>query len=141
MKSSDGIELAQALIDWLEGRIKKGSPRELQARRLLAHLLRYQDPLVKTLRGSLADAVDPEGQGPVQLSLNRKRGRQRKVNPLHIAIFVHRRMHERGEFESAVKEAMTKFKVSRGTVTDAWKQCRQRVEHMAEVVAAERTRI
>jgi len=141
MKSSDGIELAQALIDWLEGRIKRGSPRELQARRLLAHLLRYQDPLVMTLRWSLADAVDPEGQGPVQLSINRKRGRQRKANPLHVAIFIRRERRPREKFDSIVERAMAKFNLSRGTVTDAWKQCRQRVERMAEVVEAHRARI
>ena len=141
MKSSNGFEFAQALIDWLEGRIKKGSPRELQARRLLAHLLRHQDPLVKYLRWSLADAVDPEGQGSVQLSINRKRGRQRKANPLHVAIFIHREMKKRGEFDSVLKRAMAKFKASHGTVTAAWKQYRQHVERMAEVVAAHRTRI
>jgi hypothetical protein len=53
----------QALIEWLRGDIRKGSRRELQARRTLARMLRSERPLDLGLRFILADAVDPDGEG------------------------------------------------------------------------------
>jgi hypothetical protein len=52
-----------ALREWLGARTKKGSARDLQARRTLAQMLRSSKPLDEGTRLILADAVDPDGEG------------------------------------------------------------------------------
>jgi hypothetical protein len=58
MKSSDDSEIdLSAPSAWFAGRIKKGSPRESQARRALLWMLRESD-LEGGLRRLLIEAVD-----------------------------------------------------------------------------------
>jgi hypothetical protein len=124
----DGIELdlddSLALADWLRGNTKKGSARDLQARRVLARMLRSSEPLEMVVRLILADAVDPDGVGGLQLSLKRKLGRRRQINHLDVAAYVYKRKKAGVKAESAINEAMTKFNVGRSTVTGAWSKWR-----------------
>src|SRR6516162_2635852 len=55
-----------ALVEWLRVGTKKGSARDLQARRMLARMLRSSEPLDQGTRLILADAVDPDGEGGLQ---------------------------------------------------------------------------
>jgi hypothetical protein len=119
----DGLK---ALSAWLSGRIKTGSPRELLARRTMALMLRDADANAGLCR-ALADAVDPDGKGAVQLFLKRKRGYPR-ADDSHIAVFLYEERKRLGKHKLAVKEAMTRFGVSHGTVDSAWRKWRPRIE-------------
>jgi hypothetical protein len=118
----------QALIEWLRGDLRKGSTRDLQARRTLARMLASSKPLDPGLRFILADAVDPDGEYGLQLSLKRKPGRPGRVNERHVAAYVYQKKNAGMKLESAVKEAMTKFNVSRSTVLGAWSEWRPDIE-------------
>src|SRR5262249_10081208 len=114
----------QALGEWLRG-VKQSSPRELQARRTLARMLRSEHPLDRGLRLALADAVDPDGVGVHRLILKRKPGRRRKVSDQVIADFVRRKRQSGEKFRSAVGEAMSEFNASHGKVTSAYRKWRR----------------
>jgi hypothetical protein len=124
----------QALLEWLRGDIRKRSPRELQARRTLARMLRSERPLDLGLRFILADAVDPDGEGGKQLLLKRKPGRPRRIIQQHVAAFVYQRHTVEGVlWESAVSEAMEKFSCKRGTVTGAWRNWQKHIERQPQL--------
>jgi hypothetical protein len=125
----------KALIEWLKGESKKGTPRDLQARRTLARALRSSLPLDPGLRFVLAEAVDPDGEDEVRLFLERKRepGRQLRLNKCKIAVFIWRQRQAGTPWESAVRLAMKEFRCSRGTVTGAWKEWRRFIERHPDV--------
>jgi hypothetical protein len=138
---ADGIKFdpddIQALIEWLQGRIGKRSPRELQARRMLALMFRTRTINVDGwLCRILADAVDPDRENVVQVSLKRgKAGRPRRFEDYHIAVFVCEERERLRKHKLAVEEAMTKFGVSRGKVDGAWKKWRSYVEENSKLYA------
>jgi hypothetical protein len=134
--TADDIEFEpddiQALGEWLRG-VKQLPPRELQARRTLARMLRYAKPLNLGLRWVLADAVDPDGEGVHRLILKRKPGQQRKISDQAVAVFVHRKRQSGEKFRLAVEQAMTEFNVSHGKVTSAYKKWRPHIERNPEL--------
>jgi hypothetical protein len=128
MKSSDNSEIdLSALKEWFWGRIKRGSPRELQARQALLWMLR-DSPLDGGLRALLTEAIDPDGDSAVQLCLQRRRGRPQRINDYRIAVFVYRQRQSGQKYRLAVEEAMTEFKASRGKVTSAYRKWRPHIE-------------
>jgi hypothetical protein len=138
---ADGIKFdpddIQALIEWLQGRIRKRSPRELQARRMLALMFRTRTINVDGwLCRILADAVDPDRENVVQVSLKRgKPGRPQRIEDYHIAVFVCEERKRLRKHKLAVEEAMTKFGVSRGKVDGAWKKWRSYIEENSKLYA------
>jgi hypothetical protein len=119
-----------ALVERLRVRTKKGSARDLQARRTLARMLRSSEPLEVGVRFLLADAVDPDRlSGAVTMpELKRKRGRPGRFNKLHIAAFIYQRVKAGVPVESAVKEAEDKFGVGSSTAYNAWSEWRPYIE-------------
>ena len=117
-----------ALVEWLRVGTKKGSARDLQARRMLARMLRSSEPLDQGTRLILADAVDPDGEGGLHLCLKRKRGRRRQFNKRRIAAFIYQRTKAGVSVESAVKEAEQKFAVGSSTAYSAWSEWGPRIE-------------
>jgi hypothetical protein len=120
----------QALIEWLvRGELRKGSPRELQARRTLTRMLRSEPERdLWGLRFILADAFDPDGEGGQRLFLKRTPGRRRRINDRHVAAYIYQRKQAGVKLESAVKEVTTKFNVSRSTAIGAWTKWRPYIE-------------
>lgn len=125
----------QALIEWLRGELRKGSPRELRARRTLARMLRSERPLDLGLRFILADAVDPDGEGAQRLLLKRKRGRPQRINHRRVAAFLYQRTKAGESWEAAVHATMDEFRCARGTVTGAWSKWRGHIERHPETFA------
>jgi hypothetical protein len=123
----------RALFEWLKGDTREGSARDLQARRTLARVLRSSKPLDFGLRLILAEAVDPDGEDNVRLFLKRKPGRPQAFNERHIAVFIYQRTEADLKLESAVKEAMTKFNASHGTVTKAWSKWKPHIKRDPEL--------
>ena len=123
----------QALLEWLRADTRRGSPRELQARRTLARMLRSSKPLAPGLRFILAEAVDPDGEDGTQLLLKRKQGRPRRINQRHVAAFIYQKTKAGVSVESAVKEAEDKFGVGSSTAYDAWAKWRPDFERDPEL--------
>ena len=138
---ADGIKFdpddIQALIEWLQGRIGKRSPRELQARRMLALMFRTKTVTVDGwLCRILADAVDPDRENVVQVSLKRgKQGRPQRIEDYPIAVFVYEERKRLRKHKLAVEQAMTKFGVSRGKVDGAWRKWRSYIEENPKLYA------
>ena len=99
-----------------------------RAQRTLAQMFRSRTVTVDgELCRLLADAVDPGGKGPVQLSLKRrKRGRPQKINDYDIAVYVREKRKSGWDYTPAVEEAMDEFKLSHGTVTAAVKKFKRK---------------
>jgi len=123
----------QALIEWLRADSRKGSARDLQARRTLARMLRSSKPLDPGVRFILAEAIDPDGEDDVRLFLKRKPGRRRRVNERHVAAFIYQRTKDGVSVESAVKEAEGKFAVKSSTVYSAWSKWRPHIKRDPEL--------
>jgi hypothetical protein len=119
-----------ALVERLRVRTKKGSARDLQARRTLARILRSSEPLEVGVRFILADAVDPDRlRGAVTMpEFKRKRGRPQRISDFNIAAFVYRKRQSGQKYRLAVEEAMTEFKASRSKVTSAYRKSRPDIE-------------
>jgi hypothetical protein len=118
----------------LRGDITKGSPRDLQARRTLARMLRSED--VGLIR-ILADAIDPDnaGSGWIGRLIMQRRGpgRRRRVEQRRIAAFVYQRTKAGVPVESAVKEAEDKFGIKSSTAYAAWSKWRPHIERNPEM--------
>jgi hypothetical protein len=109
----------KAAREWLRGEVRKGSLRDLQARRTLARMLRSDPPDVGLLF-ILADAIDPDGEGGQRLFLKRKPGHPRRINQRHVASFIYQKTKAGASWKAAVQEAMNEFRCARATVTAAW---------------------
>src|SRR5262249_20857201 len=99
----------------------------------LARMLRSSKPLDPGVRFILAEAIDPDGEDDVRLFLKRKPGRRRRVNERHVAAFIYQRTKAGVKLESAVKNAMTEFNVSRSTALGAWSEWRPHIEQNPEL--------
>jgi hypothetical protein len=72
----------------------------------------------------LADAFDPGGEGPVRLSLQRrKRGAPQKISDERIADYVRDLMKSGTKYTVAVEDAEVEFHVKRSKITGACKKC------------------
>jgi hypothetical protein len=118
----DDLDAVEA---WLRGDTRKGSPRDLQARRTLEQMLRGlpYDGLLDVLAAAVKDG---------RLVMRRKRGRRQK-DAYSIAAFVYQRTKAGVRVESAVKEAEDKFGVKSSTVYSAWSRWRPFIEQMMKL--------
>ena len=118
------------VISWLHGDLKKGSAEELEARRLIARLLRSSRPLNLSFRFMLADLIDPDDDiAEHRLELKRRPGnRSSRADHCRIAVYVWRRTAAGVHLKAAVGDAMDHFGVKRSTVMAAWSKWRPHIE-------------
>src|SRR5205814_8697951 len=100
-----------AVVDWLTGKLKKGSQPERQAQRAMARIYR-EERLPISLLYLLADSIDPDHK--------RKRGNPKK-NHRQIAALVWHRIKADDKMEAALQHAVDELGVSRTTAKNAFR--------------------
>jgi hypothetical protein len=114
-------EVIASTVAWLTGRLKDGSPEDLEARRALAWSLRY-GPLDRGRRFMLARLIDPDMREILSLYLafKRPRGAKRTMDRRKVAAIIWKQFKAGTKKEAAVADAMEKCKVSRSKALEAY---------------------
>ena len=108
MKISD--QEIRSVIDWLAGKFKEGSVKDLAARRALAQVLR-REKLDTGLRYALANLIDPDQQDDLGLWLvfKRAQGRKKTIDWRKVAAIIWKQVKAGIKKEVAVADAMKKL--------------------------------
>jgi hypothetical protein len=132
----------QAVIAWSHGDLKEGSAEELEARRIIARLLRSSRPLNLGFRSMLADLIDPDDDVAEHRFVLKQRpgNRKRSADHCRIAVYVWRRVAEGAQIKAAAIDAMGHFRVKRSTVMAAWSKWKPHIERYPKFYAREESK-
>jgi hypothetical protein len=117
-------EVITSIVTWLAGRLKEGSPEDLEARRALARFLRGPlGPLDQAPLFMLAALIDPDKRDDLSLWLVLKRPRGNRSRPIdhrRVAATIWHELRANKPQKAAVSIAMEKCRVSRRTALEAF---------------------
>jgi hypothetical protein len=128
----------ELIVDWLDGDLKDGSPKEIEARRHLARALR-DGSLTLGMRVGLANLIDPEDRKWMKRSLVFKRpaGARATVDHLKVATIIWHERKAGRQMKSAVSIAMEKCGMrSRDKALAAYKEYRPFLETVGDRMKA-----
>ena len=130
-------EEVSAIANWLSGKFKENSPREMEARRALATILRH-GPLDLSLRVWLANLFDPDMRDTEKqwFVLKRPRGRSKTVNDRQVAAVVWERVERGDKQEAALQHAVDTMDVSLSTAEKAFAKWRDRLDRLGPKLKA-----
>jgi len=119
--------------DWCHLKLKEGSAEELEARKIIAHLLRH-GPLKLRLRVDLATLIDPQTRDVYGWWLTSKRrpGAQRTMDRFRVAEIIWKQVKLGIKKESAVQDTMTRCNVSRSKALAAYKEYKHFLDQRAK---------
>jgi hypothetical protein len=114
-----------SIVDWLDGKFKEDSAADLEARRVLAKVLRH-GRLDRGLRFLLAELIeidpDPRKRESQWLVFKRPPGRPKSVDDRNVAAVIWRRIQTGDQKKAAYWHAVDKLGVSLRTARKCYRQ-------------------